>query len=62
MKTYDEIKTVLESALSEANANHEREASYRYRTAELLAEARDRYERFALHGMIPDGFEEDRDV
>ena len=51
MKSYDDLKSILEAELSKAVANHERE---RHRTGEALAEAVDRFQRFALHGMIPE--------
>lgn len=52
LKSYDEIKAILEAALNEASAAHE--ALNEHSTRELLAKAHERYTRFILHGMIPE--------
>ena len=52
MKSYDEIRDHLQAQLDEATERHAREGSEETRTA--VESARDRYERFVLHGMIPD--------
>ena len=57
--SYDDIKSILDAELGEATAAHERELLNRHRTGEALAKARERYDRFTLHGMIPEDLEED---
>ena len=59
MKSYDEIKTILESELNEAVAIHERETLNREHTGAAVERANERYSRVALHGMIPEDFIED---
>jgi hypothetical protein len=54
MKSYDEIKTILEAELEEAKANHDREALDRHRTGITLARVLDHYNRFTLHGVVPE--------
>jgi hypothetical protein len=50
---------MLDAELGEAITAHERELLNRHRTGEALARARERYDRFTLHGMIPEDFAED---
>jgi hypothetical protein len=59
MKSYDDIKSMLDAELGAAITAHERELLNRHRTGEALASARERYDRFTLHGMIPEDFAED---
>lgn len=59
MKSYEEIRAILEGELNVARATHESEILNRDRTEKALARAQDRYDRFTLHGMIPDDFNED---
>ena len=59
VKTYDEIRDTLDTALYEAIAAHENEVLNRHYTHKLLAEALDRYNRFILHGIIPEGIGDD---
>ena len=54
MKSYDEIKTILEAELEKAMANHDREALDRHRTGAALARALDHYNRFARDGLVPE--------
>lgn len=56
MKSYDEIRDHLQVQLDEATERHAREESEETRTA--VESARDRYERFVFHGMIPDDLED----
>lgn len=54
MKSYDEIKAILEAELKEATANHDRESLDRNRTGAALERALDHYNRFTLHGVVPE--------
>jgi hypothetical protein len=54
MKSYDDMKSILEAQLSRAVTNHECEITERHRTGEALAVAVERLQRFVLHGMIPE--------
>jgi hypothetical protein len=56
---YDEIRSILGTELSKARTAHEREGVNRHSTGDALKRAGERYERFTLHGMIPDNFKED---
>ena len=60
MSAYDEIQSSLRAALEEAMARHAREVLHRRRTAAALARAVERYDRFTLHGMIPEDFTENQ--
>jgi ElaB/YqjD/DUF883 family membrane-anchored ribosome-binding protein len=59
MRSYDRIRSRLESAVEEARDRHNREVEERHRTASDLAHAIEQYVRFTLHGMIPEDFQED---
>jgi F0F1-type ATP synthase membrane subunit b/b' len=54
---YEEIREHLERQLNEARAAHEQDQKAESRHA--LNAARERYERFALHGMIPEDLSEE---
>lgn len=58
MSAYDEIRSSLRAALEEAKVRHACEALDKRRTSVALARAIDRYDRFTLHGMIPEDFTE----
>jgi hypothetical protein len=58
MKCYEEVRSMLESAVREAAERHAAEMLDRQRTESLLAKAADEYERFTLHGMIPEDMTE----
>ena len=59
MKSYGQIKAILEAELNRAIEEHEDETTEPGRTGAAVEWARERYERFALHGMIPEDFSED---
>jgi hypothetical protein len=59
LKSYDEIKAILDLELSDAMERHEREGLNWHHTGKLLAEALEHYNRFTLHGMIPEDLKED---
>jgi hypothetical protein len=59
MKSYNDIKFILENDLRKAAAAHECEVLDPVRTSEALAKSIERYDRFVLHGMIPEDFIED---
>ena len=59
MKSYDEITTILDTALTEAMEAHEHEVFNRHHTGAALAKALERYNRFTLHGMIPEDLNDD---
>ena len=52
MKSYDEIREHLQTELDIATQQHARECSAE--TESAVKSARERYDRFALHGMIPE--------
>ncbi len=52
MKSYDEIRDHLQAELERATYRHAREDSEE--SGEALKSAQDRYDRFSLHGMIPE--------
>ena len=54
MRSYDEIKSLLEQRVDQALFRHKNEIKDRQRTSEELAQAIDTYDRFTLHGLIPD--------
>ena len=54
LKTFDEIKATLESALEKAMVNHEREVLNPHHTGAALATALEHCNRFTLHGVIPE--------
>ncbi len=57
---YDSIREHLERQLNEARALHEREQ--RAESSHALNAARERYERFVLHGMIPEDLSEESPI
>jgi hypothetical protein len=59
MKSYDDIRSMLEAELEEAMTRHEGETLHRHHTGAALAEAIDRYRRFTNHGIIPEDIAED---
>jgi len=59
MKSYDEIRSMLEAELEEAMTRHEGETLHRHHTGAALIKAIDRYRRFTNHGIIPEDFDED---
>lgn len=61
MSAYDEIRSILRAALEEARLCDAREVAHKGRTSAALARAIDRYDRFTLHGMIPEDFAENRE-
>ena len=54
MKSYDEIRSMLEAELEEAMTRHEGETLRRHHSGAALATAIDRYRRFVNHGIIPE--------
>jgi hypothetical protein len=56
MKSYDEIREHLQAELDNATAVHAREN--RPETEKDVLAAQERYERFSLHGMIPEDLAE----
>jgi hypothetical protein len=59
MKSYDEIRLMLEVELEEAMTRHEGETMHRHHTGGALAKAIDRYRRFVNHGIIPEDIADD---
>lgn len=59
MKSYDNIRSILDAALSEAVTAHERGLLNKRVTGDAVVKARERYDRFVLHGMIPDDVGDD---
>jgi len=59
VKSYDEIKALLGVALIDAVKIHEREELNPHDIGAAVAKALERYNRFTLHGMIPDDLRED---
>jgi hypothetical protein len=59
MKSYDEIRSMLEAELEEVMTRHEAETLHRHHTGAALAKAIDRYRRFVNHGIIPDDLADD---
>ena len=59
MKSHDDIRFILDAELSEAVTAHERALQNQNLTGEAVAKARERYDRFVLHGMIPDDLRDD---
>ena len=57
---YDQIRAYLEGELEEARAVHAREQ--RAETSRAVRVARERYEQFVLHGLIPEDLPEEPPV
>lgn len=60
MQSYDQILALLADQLSEAQTRYDREAYGGITAREQLRKARERYEAFALHGMVPEELSEGR--
>ncbi len=54
MRSYDQILALLADQLREAEARHGLDSHGGLTAREELAKARERYEAFALHGLIPE--------
>lgn len=59
MKSFDDIRLLLEAELRAAMDAHEIESVYPHQTREAMVRAIDRYRSFVRHGLIPEDLSED---
>lgn len=59
MKSFDEIKSLLERELHVAMDARERDFLHQRQTSEAMLRAIDRYKRFVLHGVMPEDLADD---
>lgn len=59
MRSFDEIKSILENELITAIEANQREATHGHHSREAVTRAIERYKRFVEHGMIPEDLADD---